>query len=160
MIVVATLLALKWLWVTISTADHGTFASEKAEILRRRNYLTNELLVAPNDVIKKMPGVIGPQFQGEWAMYSCSMLSAALVNVSILYPEERGKSIRQIDSLIEIVMSPKLREYDSARWGEYPLESLNSPLSHMSYLSLLAWMISGYKAAGRDGKYDDLYYKL
>ncbi len=29
-IVVATLLALKWLWVTISTADHGTFASEKA----------------------------------------------------------------------------------------------------------------------------------
>ncbi len=78
-----------------------------------------------------MPGVIGPQFQGEWAMYSCSMLSAALVNVSILYPEERGKSIQQIDSLIEIVMSPKLREYDAARCGEDPLESLNSPLSHI-----------------------------
>lgn len=56
-------------------------------------------------------------------MYSCSMLSAALTNISILYPDEREKSVEQIDRLINIVMSPEVREYDAARWDEDPLES-------------------------------------
>lgn len=93
-------------------------------------------------------------------MYSCSMLSAALTNISILYPDERENTVEQIDRLIEIVMSPELREYDAARWDEDPLESWDSKKSHMSYLSILAWMISGYKTAGGDDKYDDLYYRL
>ena len=44
--VIALIVILKWLWVTISTMGHGTFEGEKTEILRRRNYLTNQLLVA------------------------------------------------------------------------------------------------------------------
>lgn len=87
--VIAVLIALKWLWVTISTIGHGTFDGEKTEILRRRNYLVNKLVSSPDIVLNEMPGGIGSQFQGEWAMYSCSMLSAALVNISKLYPEER-----------------------------------------------------------------------
>lgn len=59
---------------------HGTFEGEKTEIFRRRNYLTNQLLVPPEEVINEMPEAIGSQFQGEWAMYSCSMMSAALAN--------------------------------------------------------------------------------
>ena len=158
--VIVVFVVLKWLWVTISTMGHGTFEGEKTEILRRRNYLTNKLLVSPEGVLNEMPGGIGSQFQGEWAMYSCSMLSAALTNISILYPDEREKSVEQIDKLIEIVMSPEVREYDAARWDEDPLESWDSEKSHMSYLSILAWMISGYKTAGGDDKYDDLYYRL
>ena len=158
--VIVVFVVLKWLWVTISTMGHGTFEGEKTEILRRRNYLTNKLLVSPEEVLNEMPGGIGSQFQGEWAMYSCSMLSAALTNISILYPDEREKSVEQIDRLINIVMSPEVREYDAARWDEDPLESWDSEKSHMSYLSILAWMISGYKTAGGDDKYDDLYYKL
>lgn len=158
--VIVVFVVLKWLWVTISTMGHGTFEGEKTEILRRRNYLTNKLLVSPEGVLNEMPGGIDSQFQGEWAMYSCSMLSAALANISILYPDEREKSVKQIDKLIEIVMSPEIREYDAARWGEDPLESWDSEKSHMSYLSILAWMISRYKTAGGDEKYDDLYYRL
>lgn len=158
--VIVVFVVLKWLWVTISTMGHGTFEGEKTEILRRRNYLTNKLLVSPEGVLNEMPGGIGSQFQGEWAMYSCSMLSAALANISILYPDEREKSVEQIDKLIEIVMSPEVREYDAARWDEDPLESWDSEKSHMSYLSILAWMISGYKTAGGDDKYDNLYYRL
>ena len=158
--VIVVFVVLKWLWVTISTIGHGTFEGEKTEILRRRNYLTNKLLVSPEGVLNEMPGGIGSQFQGEWAMYSCSMLSAALANISILYPDEKEKSVEQIDKLIEIVMSPEVREYDAARWDEDPLESWDSEKSHMSYLSILAWMISSYKTAGGDDKYDDLYYRL
>ena len=159
-IVIIVIFALKWLWVTVSTMGHGSFEGEKTEILRRRNYLTNKLITSPDEVLNEMPSGIGSQFQGEWAMYSCSMLTAALVNISKLYPEEREKSIGQIDRLITIVMSPELREYDAARWDEDPLDSWDSERSHMSYLSILAWMISGYKAIGGGDKYDDVYYQL
>lgn len=159
-IVLSFLFALKWLWVTISTIGHGSYEGEKTEILRRRNYLTNKLVSSPNMVLNEMSGGIGSQFQGEWAMYSCSMLSASLVNISLLFPEERKNSIEKIDRLIEIVMSPELRKYDADRWGEDPLDSWDSEKSHMSYLSILAWMISGYKTAGGGDKYDGLYYRL
>ena len=157
---IALIVILKWLWVTISTMGHGTFESEKTEILRRRNYLADKLLVSPEEVINEMPEAIGSQFQGEWAMYSCSMMSAALANISMLYPDEKEKSVGQIDSLVKIVMSPELRQFDAARWDEDPLESLDSDQSHMSYLSILAWMISSYKTAGGNDKYDVLYHQL
>ena len=159
-IVIIVIFALKWLWVTVSTMGHGSFEGEKTEILRRRNYLTNKLITSPDAVLNEMPSGIGSQFQGEWAMYSCSMLTAALVNIGKLYPEEREKSIEQIDWLITIVMSPELREYDAARWDEDPLDSWDSEKSHMSYLSILAWMISGYKAIGGGDKYDEVYYQV
>lgn len=159
-IALSFLFALKWLWVTISTIGHGSYEGEKTEILRRRNYLTNKLVSSPDIVLSEMPGGIGSHFQGEWAMYSCSMLSASLVNISLLFPEERRNTIEKIDRLIEIVMSPELRKYDADRWGEDPLDSWDSEKSHMSYLSILAWMISGYKTVGGGDKYDGLYYRL
>lgn len=158
--IIVIIVALKWLWVSVSTTGHGTFEGEKSEILRRRNYLAERLVTSPERVLNEMPGGIGLQFQGEWAMYSCSMLSAAMVNISRLYPGERERSVEQIGRLIDIVMSPELREYDAVRWDEDPLESWNSEKSHMSYLSILAWMIGGYKAVGGDDKYDDVYYRL
>ena len=158
-IIIIVIFALKWLWVAVSTMGHGSFDGEKTEILRRRNFLANKLITSPDGVLNEMPSGIGRQFQGEWAMYSCSMFTAALVNIGKLYPEEREKSIKQIERLIDIVMSPELREYDAARWGEDPLESWDSENSHMSYLSILSWMISGYKAIGGGDKYDDVYYQ-
>jgi hypothetical protein len=157
---IVVIVALKWLWVYVSTMGHGTFEGEKQEILRRRNYVANLLVTSPDSVLNEMPKGIGPQFQGEWAMYSCSMLSAALVNISRLYPDEGERSVEQIDRLIEIVMSPQFRLYDEARWNEDPLGSWDSEKSHMSYLSILAWMISGYKTAGGGDKYDGLFHRL
>lgn len=57
-------------------------------------------------------------------------------------------------------LSKELRRYDTKRWGEDPLESLDSDKSHISYLSHLAWMICGYKRIGGDGKHDRLLAKL
>jgi hypothetical protein len=107
-----------------------------------------------------MPEAVGPQFQGEWALYSASMLSASLTNIAHIYPETKQESIQNIDKLIQIVMSPELRQYDTDRWGEDPLETLDGDESHISYISHLAWMISGYKQLGGDKKYDKLYKQL
>ncbi len=54
----------------------------------------------------------------------------------------------------------KREERVKKRWGEDPLKSLNRDRSHISYLSHLAWMISGYKQISTDSKYDSLYHSL
>lgn len=160
LLVILAFVVVKAVWVGIATRHHGGFASEKEDILSRRDFLLEKVMTSPQQLIDEMPRLVGPQFQGEWALYSCSMLSAALVNTTLIYGEEREKNIARIDSLIKIVMSPELRAYDRERWDEDPLETLDGDKSHVSYLSHLAWMIGGYKQIGGDGKYDDLYRKL
>ena len=158
--VVLFIVALKCFSVLWMCKGHGTMESEKADMLERRNYLVGKLVTTPRKVLNEMPAGIGIQFQGEWALYSCSMLSAALVNISRLYPETKEENLLHVDSLIQIVMSPEMRYYDTMRWNEDPLESLYGDNSHVSYLSHLAWMIGGYKKMGGDGKYDKLWSSL
>lgn len=156
-IIIAALIFIKVIWVSWSCWDNGSFESEKDEILQRRNYLIKKIVVNPNRLLKEMPTGIGVQFQGEWALYSCSMCAMALANIAELYPETRNEAIAIIDSLITIVKSPEMRIYDKLRWGEDPLESLDGEKSHVSYLSHLAWIIGNYKRIGGDCRYDILY---
>ena len=150
------LIILKVISVIYMCKDNGEFESEKKEILERRNYLVDKLVTTPQEILNMMPASIGTQFQGEWALYSCSMLSASLVNISKLYPETKSENIKHIDSLINIVMSTEIRHYDTMRWREDPLTSLDGDKSHVSYISHLAWMICGYKEIGGESKHDAL----
>ena len=152
--IILLLIILKVISVLYMCKDNGEFESEKKEILERRNYLVDKLVTTPKEVLNKMPSSIGTQFQGEWALYSCSMLSASLVNISKLYPETQSENIKHVDSLINIVMSTEIRHYDTMRWKEDPLTSLDGDNSHVSYISHLAWMICGYKEIGGESKYD------
>lgn len=154
------LVSLRVISFHIECRGQGPVEGERMEVLARRDYLISRLVRSPKEVLKAMPAAIGPQFQGEWALYSCSMLSAALVNISSLYPDTQEDNLRYIDSLIQVVLSPELRAYDKQRWAEDPLESLDGDLSHVSYLSHLAWMMGGYRAAGGDGRYDEWHFML
>ena len=50
-------------------------------------------------------------------------------------------------------MSSEIREYDRKRWwGEDALASLEGNHSHVSYLSILAWMMGEYKVLGGGNK--------
>lgn len=160
LILLLSLIVGKFIWVRCATRHIGSFETEKADILRRRAYLLDKVITEPHKLIDMFPPGIGEHFQGEWAIYTCSMLSASLVNIAKLYPETKEESILAIDSLIQMVMSPELRKYDRVSWGEDPLETLNGDNSHVSYLSLLAWMMAGYKELGGGGKYDKLYRSL
>lgn len=158
--ILLALIAIKCIWTAINMRNIGSFETEKDDILRRRNYLIEKIVTSPQELMSRMPSAVGEQFQGEWALYSCSMLSASLVNIAHLYPETKDESMAAIDSLIKIVMSPELRKYDRVRWSEDPLETLDGDNSHVSYLSHLGWMIEGYKHLGGDGRYDQLYHSL
>lgn len=157
LIAVLSLLLIKMLWVTWSCWGNGSLDDEKDDLLQRKNYLVGKIMVEPRQLLNEMPGGIGFQFQGEWALYSCSMLAEALSNMAELYPETKGDAIATIDSLIQIVKSPELRLYDELRWDEDPLESLDGDKSHVSYLSHLAWMIGNYRRIGGDNKYKQLH---
>ena len=154
------LVIIKVVWVTFATTGHGSFDEEKKEIIRRANYLTSMVCTNPQDILNEMPSGIGEQFQGEWALYTCSMTSAALANIAILYPQNKELSIKFIGQIIDIAMSEEIRGYDRLRWREDPMDGIYGNQSHISYYSHLAWMISRYKQIGGDDKYDGLYHSL
>ena len=160
LLVFIMLVIIKVVWVTYATTGHGSFDNEKKDLIHRANYLTSMVCTTPQDLLNEMPSGIGEQFQGEWALYTCSMTSAALANIAILYPQNKELSIKFIGQIIDIAMSEEIREYDRLRWREDPLDGIYGNLSHISYYSHLAWMISRYKQIGGDGKYDDLYHSL
>ena len=58
---------------------------------------------------------------------------------NILIPQERERAIKRISSLIDIVLSPELREYDTHWFREDAISSIDGIQSHMTCLSLLAW---------------------
>ena len=159
-LIVAALITIKVIWVVSATIGHGSFEGERKEIVRRANYLTSMVCTTPQDLLNEMPSGIGAQFQGEWAIYSCSMTSAALANIAILYPQNKELAIKFIGQIIDIAMSEEIREYDKLRWGEDPMDGIYGNLSHISYYSHLAWMISRYKQIGGDSKYDGQYHTL
>ena len=158
--IILLLVVVKVIWVKCATSGLGSFEGEKKEIIRRANYLTSKVITKPQALLDEMPSGIGTQFQGEWALYTCSMTSAALANIAMLYPQNKELSIKFIGQIIDIAMSQEIREYDRLRWREDPLDGIYGDLSHISYYSHLAWMISRYKQIGGDGKYDGMYHSL
>ena len=160
LIIFISLIVGKTIWVKCATAGQGSIEGEKKEIVRRANYLTAKVACSPQQLLNEMPTGIGTQFQGEWALYTCSMTCAALANIAILYPQNKETAIKFIGQIIDIATSEEIREYDKLRWGEDPMDGIYGNLSHISYYSHLAWMISRYKQIGGDGKYDGLYHLL
>ena len=160
LVVLISFILVKAIWVMCATSGHGSFDTERKEIIHRANYLTSKVATSPQKLLDEMPSGIGEQFQGEWALYTCSMTCAALANIAILYPQNKELSIKFIGQIIDIAMSEEIREYDRLRWREDPMDGIYGNMSHISYYSHLAWMISRYKQIGGDGKYDDLYHSL
>ena len=160
LLVIVSLIGIKAVWVSCATNGHGSFETVRKEIIRRANYLTSKIATTPQKLLDEMPNGIGEQFQGEWAIYSCSMTCAALANIAILYPKNKELSIKFIGEIIDIALSEEIKEYDRMRWGEDPMDGIYGNRSHISYYSHVAWMISRYKQIGGDDKYDSLYHSL
>ena len=69
--------------------DNIDWEAEKQDILERAKWLVKTIVVDdPETLVNKAPSMIGREYQGEWAIYCCSMLSHALANISYLYPDK------------------------------------------------------------------------
>jgi len=135
---------------------HSTWEEEREDILERANWLYKKVVVPPEQLTEEAPAIIGEEYQGEWAIYSCSMFAHALANISVIYPETKEKCPEIIAKLIDIVNTPAIRQYDTVQWKEDALQSLSGNKSHMTYLSILSWMITNYKFVGGDNRYNTL----
>ena len=74
---ITLLFVVKVIWVRCATSGLGSFDGEKKDIILRANYLTSKVATSPQELLDEMTSGIGAQFQGEWALYSCSMTTAA-----------------------------------------------------------------------------------
>lgn len=155
---ILTLILAKVIWVIYETSRQGSLVKEQTEIVRRANYLISKVATSPKQLMDAMPKQIPTQFQGEWAIYSCSMTCKALANIAALYPQTNYKE--QISKIINIAMANEIRGYDAERWDEDPFKGLDGNVSHLSYYSHLAWMIGEYKLLYNDNQFDALYHSL
>ncbi len=137
-----------------------SWESERDDILERANWLCREVIKRPEELIASAPSVIGKEYQGEWAIYSCSMLAHALSNISYIYTDKAQQCPALIAKLIDIVNTPTIRQYDTMQWKEDAMDTLDGARSHMTYLSILAWMCTNYKISGGDARYDALLERL
>lgn len=156
------LTAVPWQLLTarsqVPIRNGSSWKEEKQEILERANWLCGKVIVEPKKLIAEMPQMLGPHFEAEWAIYSCSFLAFALYNISKLYPEQKNWCVERIEKIIPVIMSPEVMSYDTNQWGEDALSTLDGGNSHMTYLSLLAWTISNYLlAGGTSQEYESLY---
>ena len=144
----------------ILVASDGDWDAEKEDILERANWLCEKIITSAEQLMEDVPSVLPEWAKGEWAIYSCSMLTHALANIGYLYPEKKDKIPQLIARMVEIVNTPVIRKYDTLQWHEDAMESLHTDHHHMTYLSILAWMITNYKLAGGDKRYDELLHRL
>lgn len=133
---------------------------ERRDLTDRADWLINKVLVSPQELIDSMPQIIGRQYQGQWAIYACAMTAVALCNISRIYPDTKERYLSKVPSFIDLLMSDEVKYYDTMQWREDAIESLDGNKSHMTYLSLLAWVISSYILAGGDRRYTELYKKI
>ena len=113
---ILTLILAKVIWVIYETSRQGSLVKEQTEVVRRANYLISKVATSPKQLMDAMPRQIPSQFQGEWAIYSCSMTCKALANIAALYPQTNYKE--QISKIINIAMANEIRGYDAERWDE------------------------------------------
>lgn len=127
---------------------------DREEIIARSNWLARKVITAPENLLREIPGMLGKNFGGQWAIYSCSFYCAALANIVRIYPEQKSLCLERMEALIGIVNTKELRAYDTMNFHEDAMASLDGPKSHMTYLSILAWMITMYRLSGGNDRFD------
>ncbi|MDR1335827.1 MAG: dinitrogenase reductase, partial [Tannerella sp.] len=100
LIIIFAIILSKAAWTFWMCPGNSSFETEKSDILKRRRYLINQTMLTPEQLLNKMPSAIGAQFQGEWTIYTYSMLSTALTNIAHIFSETKKESVQTIDSLI------------------------------------------------------------
>ena len=86
--VIITLIIIKMIWVACATSGLGDWNSERKDIIRRANYLTERVATSPRQLLNEMPSGIGEQFQGGiiYLLNDMAVPSVGLGKTTIHYP--------------------------------------------------------------------------
>lgn len=153
--ILAVIVAVKIPWVFMISRDSSGDCFER-DIRERRRYLIDRVYsegAGPGD----MPSHLSSLFQGEWAMGTYSMLSAALANISFILPDTREESLNVVRAMIYKAQGEEFKKFDTVSWNEDALATLDGDGGHIGYLGHLNWMISAYKYMGGGNEFDSLF---
>jgi len=73
-------------------------------------------------------------FDGEWAFGSWQMAALGYGYMAGADEELRAVHLRRMQTSLDHMLSPPLRRFDAAKWGEDPMESLQGGRGHMAWL--------------------------
>jgi hypothetical protein len=155
------LILIKVLWVSLMYVSGDQLLDGLAtdDLLHRHAFLRQQI-TNRNEERPDKQFLLTPQFQGEWALTSCSMYTMALCNLGFLYPDMRSEFVGEIHILIDRVLQTAYRQFDEEAWSEDPLSSLATDHGHVWYLANLNLMLTCYRLLGGDARYDVLTHRI
>ncbi len=148
-LLLAGILFSKAIWVAAFYESGPTIIAnrDRKDSSRRLSYLLTGTLEEPFHV-KDMPSFLPVSFKGEWALVTCSMTAAAVANLAFTQPESQTRAIDLMSRLIDVVLQPEFRSFDTELWGSDAIESLDRSEGHIGYLGHLNFMLAAYHLVG------------
>jgi hypothetical protein len=88
------------------------------------------------------PGVApGPPFDGEWWLVEHSFAIAAATNLAFRHPAQAPARRADVARWLELMLTPEVRAFDTAKWNEDALLALGGPRGHIGVLGHVGWAL-------------------
>lgn len=84
-------------------------------------------------------------FNGEWLFGTYLMSGIGLCQIAQEHPGTLERWRPEIETCIEQILSPAVREFDRRSWQEDPIESLSGGNGHAAYLGYLNFLLGLYR---------------
>jgi hypothetical protein len=86
------------------------------------------------------PGLApGAPFDGEWWLVEHSFTIAAATNLAFRHPSEAPKRREEIARWLDLMLTPEVRAFDTARWSEDAFTALDGTHGHVGVLGHVGW---------------------
>lgn len=143
-LVVAGLVVVRLFAYAVGKQNAQALLDERAEtsLVERRDYLASRLA----DVNAQTAP--GGQFGGEWVLVTLSMTAMATANMTFSYPDTVPRAKEIVDRCLELALAKETRAFDTERWGEDALDTLNGDSPHIGYLGHLAVILEAKRIVG------------
>ena len=97
------------------------------------------------------------QFSGEWLFGTYLMAGLGFCQMTIVHPELKERNIPLIERCIEKIVSPEVRAFDTAAWGNDPLDTLDTnAYDHAAYLGYANLLLSMNQLLNPKSRYAQL----
>lgn len=100
---------------------------------------------------RDVPGLApGAPFDGEWLLVEHSFTIAAATNLAFRYPEQLEARRVEVKRWVESLLHADTRTFDTKKWNEDALASLESAHGHVGFLGHLSWALGASCLLGNE----------
>lgn len=131
--------------VMVLKVGHCASARTSSDASQRLAYLGARLDV------RDVPGLApGAPFDGEWLLVEHSFTIAAATNLAFRHPEQLDARRVEVKRWVESLLRADTRAFDTQKWNEDALTSLESTHGHVGFLGHLAWALGASCLLGNE----------